>query len=250
MSAEHIVNFPTGDVTNPPQRRGKVEISTKETNTSTEKTKKEKPSRAWKKIIILDESVADQRIFSPVLIGPGIEDPTSLYLTSQIIALRSWLKKFPSKIRRKGGRRDPRPKRERRDTLDSFLKVKEFKQERLDILEGKDFRPIKIIKKEGEIVGCEFGEFTNIERDWWKLTRTIPGLFETVAHSPEDAELLERGFQLRCEMKRGSEDERQLAQKEWEEGEFANTLKGLDEESLEIIGPLLRQIGEKVQLIF
>jgi hypothetical protein len=247
MSTE-IINFATGNIEKDfSQKKDRVEMSTKETNTSTEETEKGEFSRAWKKIIILDESVADQRIFSPVLIGPEIEDPTSLYLTSQIITLKSWLKKFSSKIRRKEKRRSPRPKRERRDILVPLLKIKEFKQKRLDILEGKDFRPIKIIKEEGKIVGWEFGEFTSIERDWWKLTRTVPELFERVAHSPEDAELLERGFQLRYKIKHGSEDEKQLAQKEWEEGEFANTIRGLDEErGIKIIGPLLRQIGEKV----
>ncbi len=201
---------------------------------------------ARQRIIILDLSAdGEGKRYQPLLLNCQAKEPLSLYFHNQLESLHRWLKSFDQKIKRKGAKIHPRPKRERRDILPTLRKLREERLKRLNVLTGKELRPVRVIKKGDEIVGWSIGEFSHEERVWWQLVAyEIPGLIDVVVGDTQLAALLRRGFNLRYRMKYGSTEDKEKALNQWR-GDFAQTVRSLDEEvASKIVGPFLRKIAE------
>ncbi len=152
-------------------------------------------------------------VYKPMLVNETAHDA----ITHFIIEEKDRLKKRLQDLRTIPTKRS---KRETRDIRTSRKKIinKEQLEEKLSVLKGESFRPIRLVSRGEDIVGLELVSFAQEEQKrWWtylKQNDQIGKMAEVVQVYPDGIKLLSEVYKIRHRMKYSLPDDAAQARRE------------------------------------
>jgi hypothetical protein len=181
-------------------------------------------------------------VYKPILVNETAHDAITHFIIEEKGRLKQRIKDLrtiPTK----------RPKRETRDIRKSREKIinKERLEERLSVLKGESFQPIRFILKEDNIIGLKLVNFAQKEQKrWWiylKQNDLMSEIAEIAQVYPDGLELLSEVYNIRNRMKYGLPDEAVQAKKELTS--FGLKAREIPTKFDPLLVPLFRKITEQ-----
>lgn len=204
-------------------------------------TEREKPhSRTTTLLIELQGEKGP--VYKPILVNETAHDAITHFIIEEKGRLKQRIKDLrtiPTK----------RPKRETRDIRKSREKIinKERLEEKLSVLRGESFQPIRFILKEDNIIGLKLVNFAQKEQKrWWtylEQSDLMSEIAEVAQAYPDGLELLSEVYNIRNKMKYGLPDEAVQAKKEL--ASFGLKAREIPTKHNTLLVPLFRKITEQ-----
>lgn len=192
--------------------------------------------------LLIELQEEGEPVYKPILVNETADDDITHFIIKEKDRLKKRLKDLrtiPTK-RSKRETRDIRKGRER--TIN-----KERLEEKLSVLKGESFQPIKFIIKKDEIIGLKLVNFTQEEQKrWWTYLEQkdqIGKMAEVVQVYPDGIKLLSEVYKIRHRMKYGLPDEADQAKKELDS--FNLKAREIPTKFDTLLIPLFRMITEQ-----
>lgn len=192
--------------------------------------------------LLIELQEEGEPVYKPILVNETADDDITHFIIKEKDRLKKRLKDLrtiPTK-RSKRETRDIRKSRER--TIN-----KERLEEKLSVLKGESFQPIKFIIKKDEIIGLKLVNFTQEEQKrWWTYLEQkdqIGKMAEVVQVYPDGIKLLSEVYKIRHRMKYGLPDEADQAKKELDS--FNLKAREIPTKFDTLLIPLFRMITEQ-----
>jgi hypothetical protein len=183
-----------------------------------------------------------ETVYKPILVNETANDA----ITHFIIEEKGRLKKRLEKLRTVPAKRSKRETRDIRKSREKTIN-KEQLEEKLSVLKGESFRPIRLVTKGEEIVELKLVSFAQEEQKrWWaylKQEDQISKMAEVVQIYPDGIKLLLEVYNIRHRMKFGLPEEAKQAREELDS--FNLKAREIPMEFDTLLVPLFRMITEK-----
>ena len=183
-----------------------------------------------------------ESVYKPILVNETAHDSVTHFIIEEKDRLKNRLKdlrEIPTK----------RSKRETRDIRKSREKIinKERLEEKLSVLKGERFQPIRFIFKEDKIIKLKLVNFAQEEQKrWWTYLNEknqIGKMAEVAQVYPDGIRLLSEVFNIRHRMKYGLPDEALQAREDLDS--FNLKARKISTEFDTLLVPLFRMITEQ-----
>jgi hypothetical protein len=204
-------------------------------------TEREKP-RSRTTTLLIELQREGETVYKPILVNEATHDATTYF----IIEEKDRLKKRLEDLRTMPAKRSKRETRDIRKSREKIINKEQLK-EKLSVLKGENFQPIRLVLKGDEIRGFKLVNFAQEKhKRWWtylKHKNLMSKIAKIAQVYPDGIELLSELFDIRYRMRYGLPEEDVQARKELDS--FQLKARNIPTKFDPLLVPLIRMIAEQ-----